>query len=228
MIGGEMWVCVAHGHTATCQLRRIHCVQRLWSKQNPPQPFSKVQLMNVSHVLMSTTAVLAALSLPAHAQTACAASGAVVKLSNAQITALVSGKTVCGLPGANYPGSPSDRFQEEHLANGDLFDFKLGPGHPVDPREKVGTWSVGQGLIAPQGIVHSYSSIAFSWSVFGPATNVPGTSVYSFCSGTAEHVRAHVIPTGSGCATFPSGASANAKLVPKVSNPRTPATVTTK
>lgn len=181
--------------------------------------------MKVFQVSMSVAVALAAFSLPAHAQ--CTASGAVVKLSNPEITALVSGRTVCGVPGASYPGAPSDRFQEEHLANGDLFDYKRGPGHPVDPREKVGTWSVGQGFAGVPGIVHSYASVAFNWAVFGPATNVAGTSVYSFCSGAAEHVRAVVVATGSGCASFPAAGSA-AKLVPKVTTGKTPPVVTPK
>ena len=178
--------------------------------------------------LVAGAAVLCASALPAYAQTACAVSAGVVRLSNAQITSLLTGQTVCGVPSTGYPGSQTDRFQEEHLANGDLFDYKRGPGHPVDPRGKVGTWSVAQGLVGAQGVTHRYTGIQFTWTVFGPATNVPGTSVYSFCSGNAEHVRAFVIPSGSGCATFPAGSNASAKLVPLVTPPRTPPVVTAK
>ena len=174
-------------------------------------------------VLMSVAAALCASSLPANAQTACAVSAGVVQLSNAQITSLLTGQTVCGVPGPGYAGSPADRWQEEHLANGDLFDYKRGPGHPVDPREKVGTWSVAQGFVGARGVSHRYAAIQFIWTVFGPATNVPGTSVYSFCSGAAEHVRATVIATGSGCASFPSGATAAAvRPTPTLTNGRTP------
>lgn len=180
--------------------------------------------MKIPIVSVSVAAVLAALSLPALAQTACAASA---RLSNAQIRDLLLGKTLCGAPGPGYPGAAADRWQEEHLANGDLFDYKLGPGHPVDPREKVGTWSVGQGTFGAQGVTHSYGATAFVWAVFGPVPNVPGVSVYSFCNGTAEHVRATIIATGSGCATFPTS-SAAAKLAPKVTTGRTPASVTAK
>ena len=153
-----------------------------------------------------------------------------MRLSNAQINALLTGRTVCGVPGPGYPGSQTDRFQEEHVANGDLFDYKRGPGHPVDPREKVGSWSVGSDKAVGAAVVtHRYSgTTAFDWSVFGPAVNTPGTSVYSFCSGTAEHIRAFVIASGSGCATFPSGTNASLKLVPKVTNPKAPVIVTNK
>ena len=33
-----------------------------------------------------------------------------------------------------------DQWQEAHMPNGDLIDFKRGPNHPTDPSEKVGTW----------------------------------------------------------------------------------------
>lgn len=185
--------------------------------------------MKRPNVLVSIGGALAMLASSAHSQTACAASPGVVRLSNAQMTALFTGQTVCGIPGPGYPGSPNDRFQEEHLATGDLFDYKRGPGHPVDPREKVGSWSVGPDkAVGAAAVTHKYTGgTAFTWAVFGPATNAAG-AVYSFCSGNAEHVRAFVIPTGSGCAAFPSGPNANAKLVPKVSTPRTPATATAK
>jgi hypothetical protein len=169
----------------------------------------EVNFMKTTQVSMLVFAALAAVATPVAAQTTCAASAGIVRLSNAQISTLLTGRTVCGVPGTNYPGSPSDRFQEEHLANGELWDYKRGPGHPVDPREKVGTWAVNQGVAGVQGMSHRYgTTLQFNWTVFGPATNVPGTSVYLFCSGAAEHIRATVIATGSGCASFPTGASA--------------------
>jgi hypothetical protein len=187
--------------------------------------------MKIPSILASFAATMAVIAAPVQAQSACAASVGTVELSAAQITAVLTNRTVCGVPGSAYPGSPGDRFQEEHLANGDLFDYKLGPGHPVDPREKVGTWSVTQGGGlggGAAGVRHTYAAVQFNWKMFGPAVNVPGTSVYSFCNGTAEHVRATVIASGSGCASFPSGSNAAAKLAPKVSTPRTPVTATAK
>lgn len=184
--------------------------------------------MKFLQVLAPIAAALGVLGSPAHAQTACALSAGVVNLTNPQVSALLTGQTVCGVPGPGYAGSPGDRWQEEHLANGDLFDYKLGPGHPVDPREKVGTWSLRSAFLGPQGVSHKYASATFNWAVFGPAVNTPGVSVYSFCSGAAEHVRAFVIPTGSGCATFPGAAAASARPTPKVTTGRTPAALTTK
>ena len=128
-------------------------------------------------------------------------------LDTAQLTAIFGGgnKLVCGRavkPG--YPGSATDRWQEEHLggtASGDLFDFKLGPGHAVDPRKKVGVWFISRGQTPL--LVHEYSSaLQFQWLVFGPTSNTPGSSVYSFCTNSAtpvEQARAKVLTTGSGC-----------------------------
>ena len=193
---------------------------------SPVKLSKKVQFMRSLQVLVPIAAALGVFGAPAHAQMACAASAGVVRLTNAQVSALLTGRTVCGVPGAGYSGSPSDRWQEEHLANGDLFDYKRGPGHPVDPREKVGTWAVRTGFLGPQGVSHRYASATFNWDVYGPAANTPGISVYSFCVGIVEHVRAHVIPTASGCAAYPSGSSPTTKLVPQLSTPRTPAAVT--
>ncbi len=132
-------------------------------------------------------------------------------LSSGQITGLVLSNLVCGRavkPG--YPGSASDRFQEEHIGTsvgGAIWDFKMGSGHPVDPRKLMGQWSTGSNSFnnATVGtITHNYGAISFTWLVFGPTSNTPGASTYSFCTAGAspvEHVRAFVVPinAGSGC-----------------------------
>lgn len=186
--------------------------------------------MNISKAVVPIAVALAGYAVSGHAQTACQASTGVVQLSNAQVSALLTGRTVCGLPGANYPGAQSDRFQEEHLANGDLFDYKRGPGHAVDPREKVGTWALGGSAVDVPVVVHRYGpSTVFVWTMFGPAVNTAGSSVYSFCSGNAEHVRAHVIATGSGCSAFPANAMLSAtRSAPKGTVPTTAAAATSK
>lgn len=137
-----------------------------------------------------------------------ACTGTVLNLTD--LTTLLTGNTVCGRPGASYPGDAADRWQEEHVSGGTLFDYKRGPGHPVDPRTQVGTWLVSATTIRsqPAAVKHTYSpTTVFNWIVFGPTTNVPGTSVYSFCTAGAapvEHVRAFVIGSGAGCGgTYP-------------------------
>ena len=161
--------------------------------------------MKVSKFLAVASAVLAWVPVASHAQAVCTASGAVVMLTQAQIGTLLTGKVLCGRPGSSYPNAADDRWQEEHHANGDLFDYKRGPTHPTDPRTKVGTWNLGGSRLAPS-VTYAYGpTTAFSWRVFGPTLNVPGSSVYSFCTttGTAQHVRAYIITSATGCSSFP-------------------------
>jgi len=160
--------------------------------------------MKLSKVLAAAVMGLAILPFTVQAQ-GCVAAPNVVQLSLAQITALLTGKLLCGRPGSGHTGAASDRWQEEHLANGDLFDYKLGPGHPVDPREKVGNWFAG-GSRTTATVTHAYGpTTAYAWRIFGPAVNNPG-SVYSFCTptGSVQQVRAFVITSATGCGgTFP-------------------------
>lgn len=146
-------------------------------------------------------AYIAATAVSAHAQ----CSGNRLNLDT-DILTLVQGKMLCGRavkPG--YPGDAADRWQEEHVAGGVLIDFKLGPGHAVDPRKPVGSWTTAvASRTDPATITHVYGpTVAFTWVVYGPAINSPGTSVYSFCTAGAspvEHVRAYVLPiSGTGC-----------------------------
>jgi len=93
------------------------------------------------------------------------------QLSQNALRTLLQGQTLCAKSG-------SDRWQEEHLGgpnSGALFDYKLGPNHPVDPREQVGTWSISGGST---GIVtHSYTGGgAYTYQVYD---NQNGT--YDFC-----------------------------------------------
>lgn len=117
------------------------------------------------------------------------------------INKLVTGNTVCGRPGTNYPGGVSspDRWQEEHLASGQLWDYKQGNGHPIDPRKQVGTWTAfNPPGNAPPRIRHVYAGgLTFEWTVHN------NNGVISFCTGQngQEHVRAKIrAGTNVGCA----------------------------
>lgn len=103
---------------------------------------------------------------------ACVAEGAVAACSSpaatqvvdADLTTLLSGNTVCAIQGG-------ERWQEEHHANGELWDYKRGDGHPVDPRTRVGRWSVTNAVVT-----HDYGGGAqYSYEVWDDG----GT--YSFC-----------------------------------------------
>ena len=92
-------------------------------------------------------------------------------LNASQLTTLLSGNTVCGVAG-------TDRWQEEHRTNGDLWDFKKGAGDAVDPEEKVGTWSVISGAGHDAGLVN-YAYLGggkYSYVVYDN-----GGGAYSFC-----------------------------------------------
>jgi hypothetical protein len=153
---------------------------------------------------VSAVAIATLVASPAMAQ---GCSG--TPLTVAQIVALVENNTVCGRPGPAYPGPPGDRFQEAHLAGGQLWDYKLGPGPSIDPRKQVGTWSTALGSkSSPDTITHQYSaSLGFTWLMYGPQTNTPLSSTYSFCTTGAspvEHVRAYIVlGTSVPCTAYP-------------------------
>jgi hypothetical protein len=170
--------------------------------------------MRLSKMLSSASLSMLLALLPWVAQAACATSTGVIKFQgngNAPGTLrnLLQGNTVCGRPGASYPGDSNDRWQEEHQGgptNGPLWDFKLGNGHAIDPRKQVGTWAISNGTNTADTITHAYTGgPSFPWTVYGPQSNTFGTSVYSFCNGTSEFARAYVRPgINVGCGgTFP-------------------------
>lgn len=126
-------------------------------------------------------------------------------LNAGQLTTLLSGNTVCGRPAASYPGSTSDRWQEQHRGGAQLWDFKRGPSDPVDPTERVGSWSISPGVQgSPALVTHAYlGGTSFSWAVYTQGTGP--TATHSFCNAArAEHVRAYVLPGIVGCSgSFP-------------------------
>lgn len=118
-------------------------------------------IMRVAAVALS----IAVLSVPVvgHAQTACP--GGTNRVSN--VSSLVGGNTLCAARGG-------DRWQEFHQGtgqSGNLIDFKLGAGHPVDPTKTVGTWSSNNG--ANSNLTHTYGAQSFTWLVcqVGTANN---------------------------------------------------------
>ena len=84
------------------------------------------------------------------------------------LSTLLQDKTVCA---ALAP----DRWQEYHAPGGALFDWKRGPGHPVDPREQVGTWSISSVTVdgnTREQVTHKYggSSYVYRVCLTGPST----------------------------------------------------------
>ena len=84
----------------------------------------------------------------------CPCAGGTLITAVAALTGQLAGRTVCGMAG-------TDRWQEFHsgasAAGGPLIDWKLGPGHPVDPSKQTGTWSV-QGPDGSAAAVYNYGT----------------------------------------------------------------------
>lgn len=94
---------------------------------------------------------------------------------------LLTGNTVCVSNGAGGWDA-----QELHQSGGNLVDYKLGPGHAIDPSTSVGSWSI------------SGSTVTYSYGTGGTYNNAVwdnGDGTYSFCN-PAETVG--TIKAGSG------------------------------
>ena len=119
----------------------------------------------------------------------------------AAVATLLGNKTVCAAAG-------NDSWQEFHSgateAGGPLIDYKLGPGHPVDPSETVGSWSVvsGAGTRTGAAVSHNYGSggtytyvvcdAAGTVNFCGAPRNVTGATLRNgqvSCSGAARAAR---------------------------------------
>lgn len=117
------------------------------------------------------------------------------------LTTLMNLSLVCGRPGAAYPGSANDRWQEQHRAGSQLWDFKQGAS-TVDPTKQVGSWAVS-GTGAASQVSHTYGSTTYNWTVHNNGTH------FSFCTGVggAEHVRAFITTPGTlataSCGSYP-------------------------
>ena len=70
------------------------------------------------------------------------------------LTTLLQSNTVCA-------ALARDRWQEYHEAGGALYDWKRGPGDRVDPRERVGSWSIASVTIGNNTrdqVTHNYGA----------------------------------------------------------------------
>jgi hypothetical protein len=124
----------------------------------------------------------------------CSCNGAAL-LSTDEINASLSGKKVCVGSAGNWEA------QEEHQASGQLWDYKRGDGHPVDPRQQVGTWSTS-GTGGNARITHSYTGgPSYSWNVCRVAgtSNSTATRVGFCASGNTPQLYGDVKAIGGGC-----------------------------
>lgn len=70
---------------------------------------------------------------PTVSQSAC---NGMKKLTGSEISATLSGNTVC------VGNSGGWEAQEQHYSNGELWDFKQGLNSKADPTSQVGTWQI--------------------------------------------------------------------------------------
>jgi len=77
------------------------------------------------------------------------------------------GKTICTIDA-----------QEEHHKNGELWDYKTGLTTGIDPRKKIGDWSV-----TGDNVNYVYGSNNYSFTLFDN-----GGGSYTFCDGSLASV----------------------------------------
>ncbi len=115
------------------------------------------------------TAIVLLAGLPTLATAACTAA---TRVTGAALTHLISGNTVCATRG-------SEVWQEQHRTDGTLWDYKRGPGHPIDPSKQVGTWRIARNFVS-----YCYTGgSCYSYSVHGA-----GSGPYSFCFANGTEV----------------------------------------
>lgn len=121
---------------------------------------------------------LGGLSMSGLAAAACQGQGI-----NATAASALSGKTLC------VTKQNGDRFQEFHAPGGDLFDYKRGPGHAVDPTKKVGTWSA-----AGNNVVYTYGpGLVYQYTVYRRG------NTNTFClEGNGEEIRPSAVLDSQG------------------------------
>lgn len=117
----------------------------------------------------------------------CSCSGA-DQLKGADVTNALQGNTVC------VPNGSGWEWQEQHRTGGQLWDYKRGPGHPVDPSEQVGTWAVS-GTGANTVVTHTYGSQSFPYKV----CRVGASTSYGFCPSSGTTIMATIKAGISGC-----------------------------
>ncbi len=88
------------------------------------------------------------------------------RVTGAALNSLIIGNTVCATRG-------SEVWQEQHRSGGQLWDYKKGPGHPIDPSKQVGTWSISRNIVT-----YCYTGgICYGYTVHGT-----GSGSYDFCA----------------------------------------------
>ena len=137
--------------------------------------------MTISTSTLASALVLGCLGLAGQAMAACTGT----PMTEAALRAVVNNNTVCAVRGA-------ESWQELHQPGGALIDFKRGPTHPIDPSERVGSWSIG-----PSGQI-TYNYGTGGTTTFAVRPN--GGASYSFCGvGGAADIDVTIKIGGGAC-----------------------------
>lgn len=109
-------------------------------------------------------------------------------IPGAVLAVSLPGKIVCAYK--TSATDPSSRWSEIHGVDGTLTEWARGPGHPVDPSQVVGSWSLD--LLAGT-VTYTYGGTA--GNPYRLYDNADGT--YSLCGGDGNAtVTKIVVPTG--------------------------------
>jgi hypothetical protein len=159
--------------------------------------------MMMKHIIF-TGALLLASAVTGEAMADCSTNQVVNVTSGAQnLTTLLTDHTVCDATAKydtsiKHPGTGGlvvMGIQEEHRADGQLWDFKKGPSNPVDPTTQVGTWSVAGADVNTEVTYFYGATQSGPYKVYST-----GASSYDFCSGTTQVASVTVVNSiGVGC-----------------------------
>jgi len=117
------------------------------------------------------------------------------QIVDAALTTLLSGNTVC-VSNAK-PGWGGWENQEEHLANGDLVDYKKGSSDPVDPTKKVGTWTIS-GAGTGTTVNYTYTDASGTSGPFSFTVHSNNNVNLSFCDASNAEKVAATLKSGLG------------------------------
>ena len=118
------------------------------------------------------------------------------QVKNADITSLVSGKTVCATQGG-------DKWQEYHSgssgANNNLIDWKKGTSDPIDPTTPVGSWSTTTNGNNSSVIYNYGSGGIYVYKVYAISPTVaPNAGNYTYCGISSAPTLNVTIQAGQG------------------------------
>ena len=116
----------------------------------------------------------------AQANTPCQNPGFLDKNS---ILSAVENKLVCAKSTTN-----KNRWSEEHLKSGDLYEYAKGSGDKVDPRRKAGTWAV-KGAGNNTVIQYNYGT----GGTYDRGLWTKDNTTYTFCDGSKAVATATII-----------------------------------